>query len=274
MISDCKLEGDHFMADLSAVGGGYLTVAAVLAGFAFSGLILLLTVRMFPDAAVRLPSSYPAAVRALLAAFISLAVGATDYAYLSGLEGNPGPAASHSVLYGQAFAIAAMQLVYATLLVVATAEAAGAKEAPSRSVFGTFQKVVVGALAPFIVLSLFAGVTEYKQLHPGGEGVLDLILGSTCVIVALFAIVWFISRAWRRSAAAAERVPAMAGGATAVVALMTLLTFTGSFNPHDSCSTGDLWVLVLASVVTGVALIVLVCAVAMFRVPDAAAPNG
>jgi hypothetical protein len=113
---NCKIDGDHFMADLSAVASGYMTVAAVLAGFAFSGLILLLTVRMFPEAAPRLPNSYPAAVRALLAAFISLALVATDYAYLSGLKDSPGPSASHSVLYGQAFAIAAMQLVYATLL--------------------------------------------------------------------------------------------------------------------------------------------------------------
>ena len=261
------------MADLSAVASGYLTIAAVLAGFAFSGLILLLTIRMFPDAASRLPRSYPAAVRALLAAFISLALVATDYAFVGGLKASPGPAASHSVLYGHAFAIAAMQLVYATLLVVGTAEASGTKLFPMESVFSTFQKVVVFALTPFIALSLLAGTTEYKQLHPGGEKVLDVVLVSICVAVALFALVWLVTRGWRRSPGKARRIPAMAGGATAVVALMTLFTFTGSFNPTDPCDTGALSLLVVASVVTGVVLLALVWAVARFRVSDAASES-
>jgi hypothetical protein len=154
--------------------------------------------------------------------------------------------------------------------VVATAEASGAKPSPAQSVFGTFQKVVVGALAPFIVLSLFAGVTEYKQLHRGDEGPLELVLLSTCVAVALLAIAWFLGRGWRGRARNARRIPAMAGGATAVVAFMTLLTFTGSFNPSDPCATGALPVLVIAAAVTGVAMLVLTWAVARFRVSDAA----
>jgi hypothetical protein len=50
---------------------------------------------------------------------------------------------------------------------------------------------------------------------------------------------------------------------------LTLLTFTGSFNPSDPCATAALPLLVIAAVITGIAILVLTWAVARFRVSDA-----
>lgn len=263
-------------SDISAVAAGYTTVAAVLAGFAFSGLILLLTVRLLPETSDHLPRSYPASLRALLAAFISLALVAVNYAYLGGLQDSPGPAASHSIPYGQAFAIGGLQLVYAVLLILATAEGVKATQPSTEKVFAkstqlstekvfdTFQRVTVYFITPFIALALATGMAEYNQLHFGGEGALSLWSWFPVAAVGVVAAWRFASRYWCRP----MRVPftgAPTGSATAVVAILTFATFLPFFNPADPCDTAPSGVVAICVAISGIAIVGLAVAIARFR---------
>lgn len=255
---------DGLASDISAVAGGYTTVAAVLAGFAFSGLILLLTVRLLPETSHHLPKSYPASLRALLAAFVSLALTAVNYAYLGGLGDWPGPAASHAIPYGQGFAIGALQLIYAVLLVLATAEGSKPSRFNTDGVFGGFQKVTVYFVAPFIALALLAGMAEYQQLHFGGEPYLTIVGWLPVAAVLAVAFWWFVRRDWKRPAPGFH-TKAPTGSATGVVAALTLVTFFPFFNPSNPCETAPSGVILGCIVVSGVAVVGLTLALARFR---------
>lgn len=261
----CQSESTDLLTDFSAAAGGYTTLVAVLAGFAFSGLILMLTVRMLPEARRRLPRTYFDSVRALLATFISLGLVAINYAFMGGLATYPGPVASHAILYGQAFAIGAMQLMYAIILIVATAEAFGGSHVDTDGVFDSFQGIVLFGVAPFVGFAIVDGTAEYRALHGGGEGLLVWISWLPMGLVGLVGTTWLYKRWWKEEVTEQQPLPVIAVGGTGVVATLTVITFLPSFNPGEPCGTAGQGIVVLATVLTAVTIGMLARAVSGYR---------
>lgn len=150
---------------ITVTAGLYSQLAGVLAGFAFTALMLLATAH----ARIRKRSrAFNDATRILVAAFLSLLLTSVNYAVLAGDPGTDGRTASEEPILGVGFAIAGALVIYA---IVSTLHAANQlikrPSSASREVENSTRHVLAVAFAPILVLYIYLSVQDYEDFRYG-----------------------------------------------------------------------------------------------------------
>ncbi len=156
---DCRLSSLDF--DIAASAGWYSAIAGLLAGFALLSILLPLD----HEAADPDESQSGTAVVVFTCAFVSLLALGFAFAVLAGRTGDGdviGVAAHEQVVYGSAFGLAAILMLFGLHAVLRTYGA-------NRTVFGPAQRVIVlttSVLGPVVLLALQFGsaldVTRFR----------------------------------------------------------------------------------------------------------------
>ena len=109
-----------FLTNFSTAASLYSQPAGVLAGFAFAGLVALISVRLAggSTAAPNLPQSYAPLTRA----FLGLVATSLNYAIVAGDQSNSGRNASLETAGGVGFAVAGAMLVFSILILLHAVE--------------------------------------------------------------------------------------------------------------------------------------------------------
>lgn len=280
---DCNIE--VHLADPVAVASGYGTLAAILAGFAFSGLVLLFTLRHLRPTPLPEHNSYQLdvpALRMLLAAFVSLVIVAVNYSYLGGLYQYIGAAVSHSTLYGQAFAIGGMQLIFALLLIIRSV--IGERFESQDKKHAGFKLAAIVMLGPFVTAAIASGTWDYLTAADRDRAWIVTALlppiGLTLAIAryrqvsvgagnGALAQCLYLSYIYKNSGRAityvltwGRRLSAASYGGTVVVALLSMATFLPTFNSSNPCHFASVLPMASLTILSGLTLTALLLHIA------------
>jgi hypothetical protein len=172
---------------ITATAALYSELAGILAGFAFTALMLLATTQAREGAR---GSEFSDAMRILVAAFLSLLLVSVNYAVLAGDPGTDGRTASEEPIVGVGFATAGILVIYA---ITSTLRAAGqllANPSPaSDDVETSTRHVLAAAFAPILVLYVYLAVQDYEDFRYGPcHGLTSLdALGWALVLIQILA---------------------------------------------------------------------------------------
>jgi protein-S-isoprenylcysteine O-methyltransferase Ste14 len=148
---------------ITVTAGLYSQLAGLLAGFAFTALMLLATTRASTGKRNR---AFSDATRILVAAFLSLLLNSVSYAVLAGDPGTDGRTASEEPILGVGFAIAGALVIYA---IVSTLDAVNhltkKPSHTSREVENSTRDALAVAFAPILVLYVYLGVQDYEDFR-------------------------------------------------------------------------------------------------------------
>jgi hypothetical protein len=149
--------------NLLSVARGYVTIASVMAGFAFAALMSILTAsRGRLDAE---NERFSEAAQVLTVAFVGLLLSAVSYAVVTGERYNGPRTASEQVFAGTILANSAVLLVYAIVL---TLEAAHPGEQTALGRAGKRMRTLAGSgIAPLALLYLVVGADDYTSITTG-----------------------------------------------------------------------------------------------------------
>lgn len=184
--------------DIHTTAGVYSTVAGVMAGFAFAALFYFITSQASPqsnaeaesgtDADVYATDRRDLAAQALGAAFGTLLLSSITYAVLAGEPKSAGRAATIEVVAGIGFAVGAIQLFYAIVLMIRAHHEVGSNlERYFRNLGGLF-------LCPLASLMIALGVSDWAETkHDQAAKIayhvglmISLIVATTCIAVAVW----------------------------------------------------------------------------------------
>jgi hypothetical protein len=200
---DCRLSSLDF--DIAASAGWYSAIAGLLAGFALLSILLPLD----HEAADPDESQSGNAVVVFTCAFVSLLALGFAFAVLAGRTGDGdviGVAAHEQVVYGSAFGLAAILMLFGLHAVLRTYGA-------NRAVFGPAQRVIVlttSVLAPVVLLALQFGsaldVTRFRAASDrvacdvgGLPNTVWIDLGIVAIASSALVLMWLL-RGFSRSA--------------------------------------------------------------------------
>jgi hypothetical protein len=173
---------------VSATAGLYSTLAGVLAGFAFTALILLLTPRLSSQPVT---DTFGDAIRILITAFLALVLTSLNYAVLGGEQQSSYRATVEESVAGVGFSIAGLLVIYAIVL---TLDAVASGQPPSAAiaeVASFLRGVLASFIAPLLVLYLYIAGRDYSDLHYGqGKFTYLDVLGISLVVVQLSASIF------------------------------------------------------------------------------------
>lgn len=224
--------------NVAAISGHYSQVAGILAGFAFSAVAVLMTIRTTPGGP-RIQLGGVAKV--LLSAFLALIVTSVGYAVMAGETVSSGRAATEEVIIGTAFGMSAVLLVMAIVLVLDEVHAA--ENGTSLRDAANFVRVVLGqGVTALVTFYVYLGLDDVQDARfgPGRDwGLFD----SVGLVMVLLQIV-VNAASYRRLAASpwspADREKAIGyvAGASIVTVILTAVVFgTTSILIRDACST-------------------------------------
>lgn len=150
---------------LRDASGFYSQLAGVLAGFAFAGLVALLTARIGARSS---PRDLAAAYRPTVSAFVGLVAASMSFALAAGDPTNLGRASSLETAAGLGFASAVLALLYSMLVLLHAVE----KDVPddtgqTRAAFRLLQSAFVVVVCPLAVLVFSAGMHDHIRLRAG-----------------------------------------------------------------------------------------------------------
>jgi hypothetical protein len=154
--------------DIPATARAYAALAAVLAGFAFNALIVLLrdgTKWLGPERLWRLTG-------VMVGAFFALIVSSLTYAGLSGEPESGGRAASEEIVTGVSLVIAAVLLLFAIVLMI---EGVAGSSDHGRQLAAGVRRILVHCFIPIAIYLLGLGAQDYLTVRDGihHEGSLD-----------------------------------------------------------------------------------------------------
>ena len=165
------------LLDNLAIAGLYSQLTGVLAGFAFAGLLLILTHQLEHARTGESSTRLTTAMRLLLSAFVGLVLASLSYALISGeQQGDPMASLEH-VIAGTGFGVATMLLLLAVLELVG--ETAPTLQAQVQILAGIALPVVV-------LLYVVAGVAEVGYLV---DSLIPLAVGAALLALLGLAIV-------------------------------------------------------------------------------------
>ncbi len=182
--------------DIAATASEYSKLAGLLAGFAFTALILVVT-RHLADREIT-PIAHVA--ESLLAAFAALILTSVNYALLAG-EREAGPrAAAGEVFAGLGFVMAGVLLLYAVVTTLEGADAAGEPGRgghPLADAAESLRGTVAVFFAPLFLLLLHLGSADYRTARPGEEGALE-VFGWILVGIQVLVSATIAGLRWKR----------------------------------------------------------------------------
>jgi hypothetical protein len=177
--------------EITITAASYSQLAGLLAGFAFSALIFLVSTRIkIPDP----QDSFASAVRTLIAAFLGLVLSSLGYAVLAG---EPSDAQTRSAdtepILGVGFAIAGALVIYAIVLTLDAAERL--VQTPSkahRQVSSSTRHVLAAFVSPLLVFYLYLAIQDYEATQYGAcHGTEPLDWFGISLVIAQLAASWF-----------------------------------------------------------------------------------
>jgi hypothetical protein len=192
-------DGSVLNFDIATTAGLYSQLTGVLAGFAFTALIFLITVRMSSGAnsvAAPLADAY----RVLAAALLGLLLTSLNYAVSAGNRVAAGRSATEESIIGACFALSVMLLLYAIVLTMDGAETAASAASPARlAVATTVRNDIAIFIAPIAVLYVALGLTDYENVRYGplhGASALSIFSWSVVGVQVIASILLYPF--WRR----------------------------------------------------------------------------
>lgn len=241
--------------DIRTTAGFYSTVAGVMAGFAFAALFYFITSQTsrqsnaeLPDADVHATDRRDLAAQALGAAFGTLLLSSITYAVLAGEPKSAGRAATIEVIAGIGFAVGAIHLFYAIVLMIRAHQREGSKlERYFQNLGGLF-------LCPLAGLMINLGVSDWEETKNDraaeityhiGLGI-ALVVAVICVMVAVRRRKGY-SRLFSRFFNPAYWAVAIGGAAIAGTSSISVVL--------KECTAASPGVIVLLMIVTAVALV-------------------
>ncbi|GHF81361.1 hypothetical protein FHX82_003182 [Amycolatopsis bartoniae] len=228
--------------NVAGVAGFYSQLAGVLAGLAFAALIFLVSARLdagrarggadaAPDkAAAPLGSAY----RMLLSSFLALTCASLGYAVQGGATVSSGRAATEEVVLAVAFSLAGMMLFYAVVLTLdATENLSADGPGVGLQVSSFVRGVLIGIVAPIIIIYTSLGLTDYSDIRYGKDRGLSLLEVVAIVAVVIQVLVsWVLYPILRKRGFGRERLPIELSGAVArigwaylIIVLLAVVTF-------------------------------------------------
>jgi hypothetical protein len=177
--------------EITITAASYSQLAGLLAGFAFSALIFLISTRIkVPDP----QDSFASAVRILIAAFLGLVLSSLGYAVLAG---EPSDAQTRSAdtepVVGVGFAIAGALVIYAIVLTLDAAERL--VQTPSkahRQVSSSTRHILAAFVSPLLVFYLYLAIQDYEAARYGPcHGVEPLDWFGISLVITQMVASWF-----------------------------------------------------------------------------------
>lgn len=191
-----RLLDEFTLVDNAAVAGFYSQLTGVLAGFAFAGLVLILTHRLDNvnrplDSAkqctaerVALQHATTAAMTLLFSAFLGLVLASLSYAVIAGGPDIQGRGSLGHVVAGAGFGAASLILLLALYVLLSTISPG----------LGWQLRIVVGLAFPFVVMVyIHGGVQEVSALPQASDAV------GRAADTALVALAFFLTPAYLSS---------------------------------------------------------------------------
>jgi hypothetical protein len=217
---------DHVVRyGIADIAGLYSTLAGVLAGFAFTALIVLVTFRLQdPESAIAPGFSY--AAQLMVAAFLGLTLTSLGYAALGGdiaarqlgdsVQGPGGRAATGELLLGVAFAVCATLLIYALVHTLEAADAAKSgteSRRPFAEIADRLRLFGATLMLPLFVAGLLLGSQDYQEAHFGDAAIVAtrwlnvFAAGLVLIQLILGGVVWLARRGPKKSGKTSEDKP-------------------------------------------------------------------
>ncbi|WP_394617153.1 hypothetical protein JNUCC0626_47345 [Lentzea sp. JNUCC 0626] len=179
--------------DNSQIASLYSQLAGVLAGFAFTAVTVVVTVRV---AAKKSGRSFDNALRPLISGFLGLVLTSLNYAAIAGDKTQGARSTLLEIVAGIGFAASALLLIYAVLLMLIATRSGGRRlVATNTSVEKTLRVTMVVVLPVIVLVFLYAGARDHQSLNartPDIFGAID-VLG--LVLVGIQLVLGLIS--WR-----------------------------------------------------------------------------
>lgn len=155
-----------YVYQITVTAASYSQLAGLLAGFAFSALIFLISTRI----TVADPrDSFASAVRTLIAAFLGLVLSSLGYAVLAGEPADAQPlSASFEPVLGVGFAVTTALVIYAIVLTLDASEHLVKTPSPAhKQVSASTRHILATLVAPLAVLYLYLAIQDYEEQRYG-----------------------------------------------------------------------------------------------------------
>lgn len=225
MASDPSSCSPDNVFQIAVSAAPYSQLAGLLAGFAFSGLIFLITTRI----GVADPrDSFASAVRALVAAFIGLVLSSLGYAVLAGEPtGARALSASLEPILGVGFAVTGSLVIYAIVLTLDAAEHLVQTPSPTHGqVSASIRHILACFVAPLLVLYVHLGIQDYEvaRFSPC-HGMKPLDWVGFCFIAVQAVASWLIYPVMIRRHVRAKKWEVAVRSTARISWLLLLLTF-------------------------------------------------
>jgi uncharacterized membrane protein YidH (DUF202 family) len=238
--------------DIRATAGFYSTVAGVMAGFAFAALFYFITSQTSPRSNVATgPDAHTTdrrdlAAQALGAAFGTLLLSSITYAVLAGEPKSAGRAATIEVVAGVGFAVGAIHLFYAIVLMIRAHQQVGSNlERYFQNLGGLF-------LCPLASLMIDLGVSDWEETKHH-DRTAEIAYHAGLLISLAVAVICIMVAIWRRKDHN-RTFPrffnpaywAIAVGGTAIVGTSSISVFLEECTP---AAPGVMYLLMIATAV-------------------------
>lgn len=175
--------------NISLTAGFYSQLAGVLAGFAFAGVMVLLTARMAPPSK---PSEevqpFSGATRLLVVSLVGLILASLNYAILAGDLPGSHRSASLELVGGVGFGAAGLALIYAIVLTVDGVNIAAHDVHDDLKSVGDFLRATLAIiLTPLIFALIYLGVQDFT-FTAYGPGIYAIDIFSWALLATQFTI--------------------------------------------------------------------------------------
>ena len=208
---------------LQEAASTYAQIAGLLAGFAFAGIVALITARIGTRNSSRhLAVTY----RPLVSAFVGLVAASLSFALVAGDDYGLGRASTLETAAGLGFAVAVLTLIYSLLVLLHAVE----RDVPddtghSRGAFALLRTAFALVICPLAVLVFSSGMRDHIRLRTGTTAGLQGLDVATLVAVLLVlvggAVAWVLARRGRAPSSTATRIlPALSLGLSLVAVLV------------------------------------------------------
>ncbi|WP_143267170.1 hypothetical protein [Amycolatopsis thailandensis] len=164
--------------NIAETAGFYSQLAGVLAGFAFAGIMVLLTARMTPSSrSTQEVQPFAGATRLLIVSLVGLILSSLNYAILAGDLPGSHRSASLELVSGVGFGAAGLSLIYAIVLTIDGVNSAAHDIHQDLKSVGEFLRAALATvLTPLIFALIYLGVQDFTYTAAGpGVYAIDIV---------------------------------------------------------------------------------------------------
>lgn len=232
--------------DIATTAGLYSTLAGLLAGFAFTGLVLLLTSRMASQ--VTRPTAFADATRSLAGAFAALVLCSLNYATLGGETVSAGRATAEEMVTGISFGVSVLLVLHAVVLLLEGVEvSAPDRSGAGKEVASFLRRTVAQVITVLLVVYVYQAVQDYEKtryVNQGSRTALDVLgLAVTALQISVALTYPFLRKRW--TGAERERATRRLTRLFVALAFLGAVGFSLASDARNACTPPPPWVAVV-----------------------------